>query len=255
MRNALGQVQSVLVLGGGSDIGLATVRRLIDGGCATVVLAVRQPDQLIEVVRELGQRGASTVEAVRFDARRSDEHEAQIDDWFQRYGDFDVVLLAFGVLGDQETFDKDPASAAEAVAVNYVGAVSSGLAVANRMKAQGHGSIVTLSSVAGERVRKANFVYGSSKAGLDAFAQGLGDSLVGTGVRVIVVRPGFVHTKMTDGLDAAPMSTTAEAVAEAVTKALASNAEVVWVPGQLRVVFGVFKLLPRSVWRRVSARA
>ena len=121
-------------------------------------------------------------------------------------------------------------AAVDIAAVNYVGSVSVAVPLAQRMRAQGHGTIVALSSVAGERARRSNFVYGSSKAGMDAFFQGLGDSLVGSGVRVMIVRPGFVHTKMTDGMDAAPLSTTPEAVADAIVHGLARGRETVWVP-------------------------
>jgi decaprenylphospho-beta-D-erythro-pentofuranosid-2-ulose 2-reductase len=255
VRNALGQVQSVLVLGGGSDIAQAIVGRLIDGGCRTVLLAARRPDALMPDIETMRARGATTIEVVPFDALQSEGHAALIDDLFERFGDIDVALLAVGVLGDQADFEADPSAAAEAVSANYVGAVSSGLAVANRMRAQGHGTIVVLSSVAGERVRKANFVYGSSKAGLDAFAQGLGDSLAGSGVHVTVVRPGFVHSKMTSGMSPAPFATTPDAVAEAVVKAIATNRAVIWVPGPLRWVMAAFRHLPRGAWRKVSARA
>jgi decaprenylphospho-beta-D-erythro-pentofuranosid-2-ulose 2-reductase len=135
--------------------------------------------------------------------------------------------------------------------VNFGGAMSAGLAVADRLRAQGHGSLVVLSSVAGERVRKANFVYGATKAGLDGFAQGLGDSLAGTGANVLVVRPGFVHSKMTDGMKAAPFATTPEAVADAVVSGLRKGRRTVWVPGILRPVFAVFRHLPGAVWRRL----
>ena len=111
-----------------------------------------------------------------------------------------------------------------------------------------------LSSVAGERVRRANFVYGSSKAGLDAFAQGLGDSLAGSGASVLVVRPGFVASSMTAGLDPAPMSTTPDAVAAAVVKGLRAGRRTIWVPGALRFVFAVFRHLPGPVWRRMPLR-
>jgi decaprenylphospho-beta-D-erythro-pentofuranosid-2-ulose 2-reductase len=111
-----------------------------------------------------------------------------------------------------------------------------------------------MSSVAGVRARKDNFVYGSTKAGLDAFAQGLGDSLVGTGVRVMVVRPGFVHTKMTEGMDAAPFSTTAEQVADVIVSGLASGREVVYAPPVLRYPFAVLRNLPRAIWRKVAER-
>src|ERR671910_357590 len=134
--------------------------------------------------------------------------------------------------------------AAELVSVNYTGAVSIALAVAAQFRRQGHGRLVVLSSVAGERVRKANFVYGSSKAGLDGFAQGLGDSLAGTGSTVLVVRPGFVHSSMTAGMKAAPFATTPGAVADATVEALAKGRRIVWVPGVLRLVFSVFRHLP-----------
>jgi len=108
--------------------------------------------------------------------------------------------------------------------------------------------------VAGERARRSNFVYGSSKAGLDAFAQGLADSLVGTGVRVVVVRPGFVHSSMTAGKDPAPLATTPAAVADAVTDAIASGKETVWVPGRFRYVMIALRHLPRPLWRKLSAK-
>jgi decaprenylphospho-beta-D-erythro-pentofuranosid-2-ulose 2-reductase len=127
------------------------------------------------------------------------------------------------------------------------------LASARRLRDQGHGTLVVLSSVAGERVRSANFVYGSSKAGLDGFCQGLGDALVGSGVRVLIVRPGFVPTKMTAGRDRAPFSTTPEQVAEVVVRGLQSGAEVVWSPPVLRWVMAVARHLPRAVFRRLKA--
>ena len=160
------------------------------------------------------------------------------------HGDLDVVVLAFGQLVEQSDLDDDPARAVELVTVNYTGAVSVALAVAAQFRRQGHGRLVVLSSVAGERVRKANFVYGSSKAGLDGFAQGLGDALEGSGASVLVVRPGFVHSAMTAGMKAAPFATTPAAVADATVAALAKGRRTVWVPGALRFVFSTFRHLP-----------
>jgi decaprenylphospho-beta-D-erythro-pentofuranosid-2-ulose 2-reductase len=119
------------------------------------------------------------------------------------------------------------------------------------MSAQGHGTIVLLSSVAGERARQSNYMYGSSKAGVDAFAQGLGDSLAGTGVQVMVVRPGFVKTKMTAGRDPVPFSTTADAVAGEVVKGLARGSHTVWAPPVLRLVMSVLRHVPRPLFRRL----
>ena len=255
MQDAVGGVQSVLVLGGTSEIALATLRRMVADRCRTVVLAARNPDDLLAAAAELRDAGATTVETIAFDALDTASHVAIIDDVFDRYEDLDVVLLAFGVLGDQATFDADPEAAVEAVKVNYVGAVSAGLIVARRLRAQGHGALVVLSSVAGERVRKANFVYGSSKAGLDGFAQGLSDDLVGSGARVLIVRPGFVHTRMTAGMEAAPLSTTPEVVAEAITTGLAKGSTVVWAPAPLRLVMSGLRHLPRPIWRKASERS
>jgi decaprenylphospho-beta-D-erythro-pentofuranosid-2-ulose 2-reductase len=214
---------------------------------------VRDPAAVVEQIQELTGAGATTVRAIPFDATDTSSHQTTIDRCFAEHPDIDLVLIAFGVLGHGAGVDTDTGNAAEAVTTNYVGAVSSGLAAARRLREQGHGTIVVLSSVAGERARRSNFVYGSSKAGLDAFAQGLGDALVGSGVRVLVVRPGFVHSKMTKGLDPAPFATTPEAVANAITEALASGKEIVWVPSVLRWVAMVFRHLPRPLWRRVSA--
>ncbi|HEY3810466.1 MAG TPA: SDR family NAD(P)-dependent oxidoreductase, partial [Acidimicrobiales bacterium] len=196
--------------------------------------------------------GASRVETLPFDAQDTGSHDELMTRASKEAGgDLDVVVLAFGLLGDQEADEGGGHGAVELARTNYVGAISASLAVARVLKAQGHGTLVVLSSVAGERVRRANFIYGSSKAGLDGFAQGLGDALAGSGARVLIVRPGFVRTKMTAGMPPAPMSTTAEAVAAATVKALAAGREVIWVPPPLRVVFAVFRHLPRAVWRRL----
>jgi decaprenylphospho-beta-D-erythro-pentofuranosid-2-ulose 2-reductase len=169
-----------------------------------------------------------------------------------RHGDLDIALLAFGVLGDQQAAEKDPAAALEVARTNYLGAVSVLLILASRMRDQGHGDIVVLSSVAGERGRRSNFVYGSSKAGLDVFCQGLADSLHGEGVRLLVVRPGFVRSKMTAHLEAAPLSTTPGAVASAIVDGLDRTRDVVWVPAKLRWVMSALRHLPRPIFRRLE---
>src|SRR5262245_40356319 len=180
MQDALGAVQSILVLGGSSEIARAIALRLVESRGRTVVLAARDPESCTAVVAELRERGATNVEVVAFDASDTATHEKVIAGVFAQH-DIDLVLLAFGVLGDQDEFEAEPETAVPALTTNYVGAVTSGLEVAKALRAQGHGTLVVLSSVAAERARRSNFVYGSSKAALDAFAQGLGDSLAGTG--------------------------------------------------------------------------
>ena len=252
MRDALGEVSSALVFGGSSEIALATVRRMAGRRLRTVVLAVRRPDALDEAAAGLRAAGATTVEAVAFDATDPAEaHERVVAEAFDRHGDIDLVLVAAGVLGDQARLERDPAAARATVETNFSGLVSATLAAANRLRAQGHGTIVVLSSVAGERARRSNFVYGASKAGLDAFAQGLGDALAPAGVRVVVVRPGFVHTRMTAGLAAAPLATTPDKVADAVVAAVARGSHTVWAPAPLRLVMAILRHLPRPIFRRL----
>ncbi|MBW8800679.1 MAG: decaprenylphospho-beta-D-erythro-pentofuranosid-2-ulose 2-reductase [Streptomyces sp.] len=249
MKDAFGMPQSLLVLGGTSEIALATARRLIARRTRTVWLAGRPSpalDQAAEQLRALGP----DVHTVAFDALDPESHETALGKVFAN-GDVDLVLLAFGILGDQATDEREPVNAVRVAQTNYTGAVSAGLVAARALQSQGHGSLVVLSSVAGERARRSNFIYGSSKAGLDAFTQGLGDALHGTGVHVMVVRPGFVRTKMTRGLEEAPLATTPEAVATAIELGLRRRSEVVWVPGVLRVVMSGLRHAPRSVFRRL----
>jgi decaprenylphospho-beta-D-erythro-pentofuranosid-2-ulose 2-reductase len=252
MKDASGAVQSVLVLGGGSDIGQAIVRALVAERARTVVLAARRPAELEPFAAEARAAGATTVEPVAFDADDAGTHRGFVDATFDRFGDFDLVVVAFGVLGDQERDERDAAAAVAVMQTNLVGPVSLMTEVARRLESQGHGTLAVLSSVAAERPRRSNYVYGASKAGLDAYAQGLSDRLAGTGARVLVVRPGFVHTKMTAGLDSAPLSTTPERVAATLVEGVRRGAHTVWAPPALRYVFMVLRHLPRPLFRRLD---
>ncbi|HEX7745706.1 MAG TPA: decaprenylphospho-beta-D-erythro-pentofuranosid-2-ulose 2-reductase [Micromonosporaceae bacterium] len=249
MIDALGNPQTLLLLGGTSDIGLAVAERYLATRPLRVVLAGRPSARLDEAATRLQAKGA-TVEIVEFHAERTGEHR-EIIAKIAAAGDIDVAVVAFGLLGEQSVAEQDTEAAVTLANVNYVGAVSAGVALATVMRQAGHGTIVALSSVAGERPRRSNFVYGSTKAGMDAFYTGLADSLAGTGVRVLVVRPGFVKTKMTAHLPDAPLSTTPEAVAAAVVRGVRSGAHTIWVPGKLRLVMSALRHLPRPVFRRL----
>jgi len=203
MIDAIGRPQSVLVLGGSSEIARAIVAKVVPARAKTVVLAGREGARLDEAVAGAKAAGAEVVESVPFDATHVIGHQIFADQVFDRFGDIDLVIVAAGVLGDQATDELDPVAAASVLTTNFSGLAAAILAVTGRLRSQGHGRIVVLSSVAGERARKANFIYGSSKSGLDAFAQGLGDSLEGSGVGVTIVRPGFVVGRMTEGMTAA----------------------------------------------------
>jgi decaprenylphospho-beta-D-erythro-pentofuranosid-2-ulose 2-reductase len=247
--DALGTPQSLLLLGGTSDIGVAIAERYLAARPVRIVLAARPSERRDTVAARLTVRGA-TVQVVDFEALDTAAHPKVIAQ-ARADGDIDLAVIAFGQLGTQHQLETDPGAAADLARVNYVAAVSTGVALAETMRRQGHGVIVALSSVAGERARRSNFVYGSTKAGLDAFFTGLGDSLRPTGVRVVVVRPGFVVSRMTEGLAKAPLATTPEAVAEAVVEAVRTGKEVLWVPKALRVVMSVLRHQPRAVFRRL----
>ena len=248
MINALGSPQSLLLLGGTSEIGLTLARKLVADRCRRVVLAGRPSPALDLAAEDLRAAGAQ-VEILPFEASDSEAHPALVEKAF--VDDVDLAVVAFGILGDQAEAERDAAHAVEIATTNYVGALSVIVPVSQAMQRQGHGSLVVLSSVAGERPRKANFAYGSSKAGLDAFATGLGDALHGTGVHVMVVRPGFVRTKMTAHLEPAPLATTPEQVADAIVTGLRRRRETVWVPGAMRYVMSALRHVPRPIFRKL----
>jgi decaprenylphospho-beta-D-erythro-pentofuranosid-2-ulose 2-reductase len=196
--------------------------------------------------------GCEGGEVADLDADDLASHPDAIARAFERAGPVDLVVIAVGVLGAQAGLDANRDEALEVMRVNFLGAGSVLLEVMRRLRDQRRGTVVVLSSVAGERPRASNAIYGAAKAGLDALAQGLADASAGTGVRVIVVRPGFVATRMTAGLEPAPMATTPDAVAKATVRALSGRAHTVWAPGRLRFVFAVLRHLPRSLFRRLE---
>jgi decaprenylphospho-beta-D-erythro-pentofuranosid-2-ulose 2-reductase len=246
-----GETKRVLVLGGSSEIGLAIVRRLARDEPISAFLLGRDAGRLATAAGALGQAGCRTLGTGVVDARDVQAHGEAISAAFSRAGGFELVILAVGILGAQAGLDADPREAVEVMEVDFAGAGSLLLHSMRALSLQGAGDVVVLSTVAAERPRAGNAIYGAAKAGLDSLAQGLADAVAGSGVRMLVVRPGFVTTRMTAGLKPAPMSTTPEAVAEATVKALAGGAHTVWVPGRLRYVFAVLRHLPRAVFRRL----
>ena len=248
MIDALGRPQSLLLLGGTSDIALAVARAWSEAR-PIVTLAARPGARRDSAAADLRADGFE-VEVVDFEAEDTAAHPGLIES-IGAARDIDVAVVAFGVLGDEEEAWTDHSAAVRLAQVNYTAAVSVGVCLAAVVRRQGHGTIVALSSVAGERVRRSNFVYGSSKAGMDGFYLGLGEALRGSGARVLVVRPGFVRTKMTAGREPAPLSVTADDVAGAVVTGVAEGAELVWVPRTMRGVMSALRHVPRPLFRRL----
>ncbi|MQA13156.1 MAG: SDR family NAD(P)-dependent oxidoreductase [Pseudonocardiaceae bacterium] len=242
---------TIMVLGGRSEVGLAVAHRLVGRGHRTVVLAARRSDDLDGEAAALRQAGATTVARVEFDADDVESHRAMLGDIARAHGPLDVVVTAFGVLGEQQRAEHDAAHALAVVHTGYVAHVSILTHLAGLLRAQGRGHLVVFSSVAGVRVRRANYVYGSAKAGLDGFASGLADALAGSGVHLLLVRPGFVIGRMTEGMAPAPFASTPDQVADATVAGLLRGRDVVWVPAVLRGVMAGMRLLPRAIWRRM----
>ena len=240
---------AVLLLGGRSEIGLEVADRLAPG--RVVVLAARRSDDLAQESQRLLDHGATEVHCVEFDADAVAGHEALLSAIAAGYGPIGIAVLAFGILGNQDKAERDAGHAVAVVHTDYVAQLSVLTLLANLLREQGDGQIVVFSSIAGVRVRRANYVYGSAKAGLDGFASGLADALAGSGVHLLLVRPGFVIGKMTEGMSPAPFPITPDQVADAVVSGLRRRSARVWVPKVLQPLSFAMRLTPRAVWRRM----
>ena len=245
---------TIIVFGGRSEIGVATAARLAHG--RRVVLAARRPDDLVAESAILMAAGATAVETVAFDADDIASHPALIERVFADASPIEVAIVAFGILGDATRAETDVEHALQIAHTDYYAQISVMTPLAVALRQQASGTIIAFSSVAGVRVRRANYVYGSTKAGLDGFASGLADALHGSGVRLLLARPGFVVGEMTrelmeSGVRPAPFSKTADQVADAVARAYHRGKDEVWIPGILRPLFFGMRLLPRGVWRRL----
>jgi decaprenylphospho-beta-D-erythro-pentofuranosid-2-ulose 2-reductase len=213
MLDAVGNPQTILLLGGTSEIGLAICARYLRDAPARVVRACLPDDPgRDDAIAQMKGAGARSVELIDFDAIETDAHPKVIEQAFAG-GDIDVAIVAFGLLGDAEELWQNQRKAVQIAEINYTAAVSVGVLLGEKMRAQGFGQIIAMSTVAGERVRRSNFVYGSTKAGLDGFYLGLGEALLEHGVKVLVIRPGQVRTRMSAHIKEAPLTVDKEDVA------------------------------------------
>jgi decaprenylphospho-beta-D-erythro-pentofuranosid-2-ulose 2-reductase len=240
--------RTALILGATSDIARACARRLAADGFALVMLAGRDPAALEAEAEDLRIRHHSRATVHGFDALMPEGFDAFLDGLPALP---DVVICAVGLLGEQSGSQSDPAAAIRVMRTNYEGpALVLGM-LAERMETRGSGTIVGISSVAGERGRASNYVYGSAKAGFTAFLSGLRNRLTGTGVQVVTVLPGFVATRMTAGMPLNPRLTAApDEVAAAVARAIARRRDVVWVRPVWRVIMAIIRALPEAVFKR-----
>jgi len=246
----MSEYRRAIVLGGGSEIALAIVRATVAPD-ADLMLVGREGPHLSEAADALRGDGHRNVQTELLEADDTASHGRVLGDAFARLGGADLVVLAVGVLGERGGVPADIEGAVGVLSTNAVAAGSLLLHAAKELKDRGGGTLVVLSSVAGEVVRPANLVYGASKAALDALARGTGDALLGDDVRVLVVRPGFVRTRMTSGLRATPFAIDAATVGRAVARGLERGKTVVWAPAALRWIMLALKVMPRTVIRHL----
>ncbi|MDT5260017.1 MAG: decaprenylphospho-beta-D-erythro-pentofuranosid-2-ulose 2-reductase [Mycobacterium sp.] len=249
--DAVGNPQTILLLGGTSEIGLAICERYLQDAHARILLAAMPDDPgRDDAVAQMKAAGARSVELIDFEATDTDNHPKMMDQAFAG-GDVDVAIVAFGLLGDAEELWQNQRKAVQIAEINYTAAVSVGVLLAEKMRSQGFGQIIAMSTVAGERVRRSNFVYGSTKAGLDGFYLGLSEALRECGVRVLVIRPGQVRTRMSAHIKEAPLTVDKEYVANLAVTASAKGKELVWAPAAFRYVMMVLRHIPRSIFRKL----
>src|ERR1700675_207410 len=255
MLDAVGNPQTILLLGGTSEIGLAICDRYLRTASARIVLAAMPDDPgRDDAVAQMKAAGAREVELIDFEATDTGSHPKMMEEAFAggcSPRDIDVAIVAFGLLGDAEELWQNQRKAVQIAEINYTAAVSVGVLLAAKMRAQGFGQIIAMSTVAGERVRRSNFVYGSTKAGLDGFYLGLSEALREYGVRVLVIRPGQVRTRMSAHVEEAPLTVDKEYVANLAVTASAKGKELVWAPAAFRYVMVVLRHIPRPIFRKL----
>lgn len=240
--------QTIAIFGANSEIGSEIALLFAPGN--RLILAGRRLEDLKAQSIRLREAGAVDVRYFFFDATSTHTHGDLIDE-IEAEGKIDTALAMFGVLGDQEKAEQSGEEVYKILHTDFTAQAVLLTELTHRMKQRGRGTVVAFSSIAGARVRRPNYVYGSAKAGLDGFCQGMQDALVGTGVRLLLVRPGFVIGRMTEGMDPAPLSTDPQTVARATVDAVNSeSARDVWVPGTLHALAAVMHVVPRWLWRR-----
>jgi decaprenylphospho-beta-D-erythro-pentofuranosid-2-ulose 2-reductase len=243
----------IIVLGATSAIAEATAR-LYAGEGAELLLVGRQGERLAAIAADLRLRGAPRVEIATCDLAQASDAMAALASFGATLGGIDHVLIAYGILGDQKANESDLATAGVNLAINFTSAALWALAAAEMMERQGHGSLVVLGSVAGDRGRRANFVYGAAKSGLGTLVEGIAHRFAGLGPRAVVVKPGSVITPMTEGFANRNglLWATPETVAAIVRRAADRGGPVVYAPWFWRWMMLVIRLLPARVFNRLE---
>jgi short-subunit dehydrogenase len=244
-------MKKVLVLGATSAIAQATVRLLAARGAA-LYLVGRNTERLEAVAKDARTRGATKVESEALDLDDLTQHEALVERAATALGGLDGALIAHGILGDQKVAERSFGETEKVLRTNFLSAVSLLTPLANRFEAQKAGTLVVISSVAGDRGRQSNYVYGASKGALSVFLQGLRNRLARSGVAVVTVKPGFVDTPMTADLKKNALFASPETVARGMLRAADKGRDEVYLPGFWRLIMFIIRSIPEGVFKRMK---
>lgn len=244
-------MNGALIIGATSAIAVAAARRFAADG-TPLVLVARDGEKLETMAADLKVRGARTVETITLDVRQTDRLAEVVDAAFAVLPTIDLVLVAHGTLVDQEAAECDVATALEGIQVNFTSVVALLTLIAPRLQKAGRGTIAVIGSVAGDRGRRKNFVYGAAKGGLDVYLSGLRNSLASSGVRVVTIKPGFVDTPMTAHLPKNALFAAPETVGDGIYAAIRGGRDVVYLPWWWRPIMSVIKAIPEVVFKRLN---
>jgi short-subunit dehydrogenase len=244
-------MKKVLVIGATSAMAEACSRLWAAQGCSLFLVA-RDAARLDAIAADLKVRGAAQLGVSVLDLNDLALHAGLVESAASAMGDIDIALIAHGTLGDQQAGERDFTVALQELNTNAISVMSLLTLLANRMQAQRRGSLVSISSVAGDRGRASNYIYGTAKGAVTLFTQGLRQRLHGDGVQVLTIKPGFVDTPMTRAFKKGPLWATPDQVARGILKAIDARRSEVYVPGFWALIMWVIRHLPNAVFDRVK---
>lgn len=247
----MNDMKKVLIIGATSAIAEATARSFASRGNHLFLLA-RNAERLDSLLKDLRVRGAGSAQGSVFDANALHDHERLLSEAMDTLGGLDIVLIAHGTLGDQKACESSVESTLQELQTNALSVIALLTRLANHFERQGHGSIAVISSVAGDRGRQSNYVYGTAKGALSLFLQGLRNRLNRSGVQVLTIKPGFVDTPMTAAFPKGPLWASPEKVAGDILSALDKRRDVIYTPGFWRLIMLIIRSVPEAIFKRLS---
>lgn len=244
-------MQKILIIGANSAIAEAAARLWAKRGDSLYLLS-NDAQRLGALAADLGVRGAKVAGQAPFDANDMQHHAAKLDDAVLALGGLDIALIAYGTLTDQKRAQVDVAYALAELSTNALSVISLCTLLGNAFEAQGQGSLAVISSVAGERGRQSNYVYGTAKGALTLFLQGLRNRLAPKGVHVLTIKPGFVDTPMTAAFEKGPLWASAETVGAGIVGAIDKKKDVAYLPGFWALIMLVIRSIPEGIFKKMK---